>query len=307
MTVLDLLDELYPFTLRGPEFLQFYLGLGLLVVLALWIVTRGSDRPGTASVAIRGVDPYEAAYLRSGRDEAIKVAVFSLADRGLLVAEGGRSDLNASSRLVARAAGDKRLVNRPFERAVLEHFASAGKPATALKAPAVREAAESYHRALESRGLVCSHAETAAAGSRQLVARLILVGVSALRIGQALAHGRYNLMFLVLLTVAAWFAVGRFGSRRLTSAGRRQVASLRNMLTDLRKRSATLKPGGSTNEAALLAAVFGFSVLSAAAFPAARAFSMPQSEGSSGFSSDSGCSSSCGSSCGGGCGGGCGG
>ena len=74
----------------------------------------------------------------------------------------------------------------------------------------------------------------------------------------------------------------------------------------LPERAASLKPGGESNEMAMLAAVFGLTALPAAAYPfVEKIYPKPQSD-SSGSGGDSG--SSCSSSCGGGCGGGgCGG
>jgi hypothetical protein len=74
------------------------------------------------------------------------------------------------------------------------------------------------------------------------------------------------------------------------------------MFARLRSRADSLRQGGATNEAALLAAVFGVGELSPTRFPAVEALT-PKPKKSDGGSS---CSSSC-SSCGGGCGGGCGG
>jgi uncharacterized membrane protein YgcG len=137
-----------------------------------------------------------------------------------------------------------------------------------------------------------------------LIAAGLLAGVSVVKIVVAVSRGRTNVELLVLLTAVACFAAYRICRARHTAAGIEVLKSLRGLTGRLSKRSDTVKPGGATNEALLLASVHGLEVLRNGPFPAIdRLFPKPRSSGSDSSGGDSG--SSCGSSCGGG--GGCGG
>lgn len=83
--VVKMCEEVFmnPFDLRGPEFLSFYFCFSLVVIFAV-IVLRRIAESGDAPKIDLG-DPYLIAYLRGGEDEALRVAVISLVDRGLLV------------------------------------------------------------------------------------------------------------------------------------------------------------------------------------------------------------------------------
>src|SRR6476661_6771597 len=103
---------LNPFDLPGPAFLVFYAALGVCVAIALRNFRRRREegRP----VRIETSDPYLIAYLRGGKNEAVRVAAVSLVDRGLLKEEG-------TDRLVAASKNDT--VRRPIEKAILRVYA----------------------------------------------------------------------------------------------------------------------------------------------------------------------------------------
>ena len=76
-----------PFDLGGINFLVFYLVVGIAVVwgVFIWIdKSETSDGPPAQNMT----DPYLIAYLRSGENEALRVATVALLDRGLLIARG---------------------------------------------------------------------------------------------------------------------------------------------------------------------------------------------------------------------------
>ena len=76
-----------PFELTGFSFLGFYVLLGIAVIWGLraWIRhLETADAPPAQNMT----DPYLIAHLRSGENEALRVATVALLDRGLLVAEG---------------------------------------------------------------------------------------------------------------------------------------------------------------------------------------------------------------------------
>src|SRR5262245_5447889 len=101
-----------PIDLRGPEFLLFYFLLSLVVIIAIVYFRRRAESGDAPKIDLG--DPYLVAYLRGGADEALRVAVISMIDRGLLVMEGH------FIRRADHATGA--MVSRTVERAVLEKF-----------------------------------------------------------------------------------------------------------------------------------------------------------------------------------------
>jgi uncharacterized protein (TIGR04222 family) len=280
-----------PFDLSGPEFLIFYICVALMVIIALKLAIDEAE--GGAPRALPLSDPYQIAWLRGGTPEAARIAVLSLIDRGLLTVRGDNL-LNLSP--------VQSVIREPIERAILGRCAQSGTPATAvLDDPAVERACAPYRAQLERLRLMPDAAMRAARYRWFAIAAAILLGIALGKIVIAFGRGRYNVEFLITLTViglgVVWFLV----RRRRTHLGNRMVKDLRRLFRALRQRAATVRPGSMTSDAMLLAAVFGISALPATGFADfLRVYKKAASSGG-------GCGSSCGSGCGGGGGGGCGG
>src|SRR6266511_933500 len=75
-----------PFDLRGPEFLLFYFCFSLAVIIAIVVLRRRAESGDAPRIDLG--DPYLIAYLRGGEDEALRLAVISLVDRGALAMDG---------------------------------------------------------------------------------------------------------------------------------------------------------------------------------------------------------------------------
>ena len=74
-----------PFAWSGPEFLGFYLVLSIVVVGACFLRTRVlSGRRSAPPLTRLTSDPYGIAVLRGGAEEAVRMAIFNLVDRGIL-------------------------------------------------------------------------------------------------------------------------------------------------------------------------------------------------------------------------------
>src|SRR5437588_12837497 len=95
-----------PLDLRGPEFLLFYLFLIALTPIALMILRRAAEAGDAPKMEL--ADPYLIAYLRGGENETLRVAIVSLIDRGLLVANG--TTITRANQAAANA------VRRPIEK-----------------------------------------------------------------------------------------------------------------------------------------------------------------------------------------------
>ena len=286
-----------PFTLPGPAFLAFYTVFAIVVLVVCTIRTRSYyGRGSEVSVSTLTADPYAIAYLRKGQDETIKVALFNLADRGILDVDDGSVSLkrkNASEAL-----------RRDLDRVLVSQGRESGKAAKLMSDAKVVAACHAYKKDLQSRGLLPDDREQGARLRMFFIAAALLVGVAAIKVLIALAQGRSNVGGLIFLTIVALIAALFACSSHRTVKGKRALESVQALLKRAKGNASRLRPGGASNEALLLASAFGLAVLPAAAFPVIeQMFPKPQSSGDSGSSGDGG--SSCSSSCGGG--GGCGG
>jgi uncharacterized protein (TIGR04222 family) len=278
-----------PLDLAGPQFLAFYIALG--VVVFLWIYFVQSAREGGPPPKLDTSDPYLIAYLRGGTHEAARVATVSLIDRGLLKE---KDTWLTTSEFIASA-------RRPIENAILEVFRQSADAQAILGAPSIERACDNYQRTLTRLGLLPDEETRAARHRRLAAALLILLGMAAAKIAVALSRGRTNIVFLVILAVISCIIAYRLIQRLRTRRGDAVLADLQKLFARLKDRASSLRAGGATSEVALLTAVFGLSALPEDRFPyARRLYPKAATVGSS-------CGASCGSSCGGGCGGGCGG
>src|ERR1700687_5193637 len=82
-----------PFDLRGPEFLVFYIALGLVMFLVLYVARQWAEP--TDAVRIDLSSPYLISYLRGGKNELLRVATISLIHRGLLKVSGTKASIAA--------------------------------------------------------------------------------------------------------------------------------------------------------------------------------------------------------------------
>ena len=248
---------------------------------------------GGAPPALPLGDPYQIAWLRGGTPEAARIAVLALTDRGLLAVNGDN---------LVNSAPAQSFVREPIERAILSRCAQPGTPATAvLDDPGVERACAPYQAQLERLQLMPDAVMRARRYRWFAIAAAMLLGIAAIKIDIAIGRGRYNVVFLIILSVIAVFASWLPVRRRRTSLGNRMVKDLRRLFGALRQRAASIRPGAMTSDTVLLAAVFGLSALPATGFADLhRVYKKSASSGG-------GCGSSCGSGCGGGGGGGCGG
>jgi len=283
-----------PFALHGFAFLVFYLIVGAAGLGGQYLWNRTRELGGRVP-QLNMTDPYQIAYLRGGADQALNIAAVSLIDRGLL--KGGDATLKAE-----RNAAE--LVRRPIEKAILDLYLTSSGAADMRRSPSCIAACEEYRRTLEDFELV--------AGTKvfhqRLIPLMLFVGIlgfiGMLKIEMAVTEGR-DYGFLVGLMIVLGFIAFKIFHRHRTARGDAMLADLEVLFGRLRDRAETLREGGATNEAALLAAVYGLDKLPADRFPGTKPLRRKKQDSSCG--GGSGCGSSCGGSCGGGCGGGCGG
>ncbi|HTY98566.1 MAG TPA: TIGR04222 domain-containing membrane protein [Rhodocyclaceae bacterium] len=279
-------------SISGPAFLVLY---SLLALAVVWLLRSHYGRRETEGQRVPQLqlskDPYQVAMLRDGAKGAVQTAVVSLVDRGLLEELDGRVRLVDEKSLA--------LELRPFENYVLAACRQWIEPAIIEQRPAVASACREYEADLGRRALLADARTFAGRLPAYLAAAGLTLGVAVARIAYALAHGRHNVIFLMILALVCAVFLHRAYRNRRTGLGDKALARLAILFARLKRDAKRIIPGGGNQDLALAVAVFGVAILPAETFPyLARLYPKPKSSGGNG--GDSGSSS-------GGCGGGCGG
>jgi uncharacterized protein (TIGR04222 family) len=274
-----------PLDFTGPDFLLFYAFYGAIVCVALhWL--RHLTEPFEPRRAVP-TDPETVAYLRGGPTEAIRVAILTLLERGVLSVEGNRIEVSNRVKLSHQASA--------LERAVFEHYKGNGSGSSLVKPESLVDAAAAYAEPrLQVAGLLPDRAVHATRKRRLTFALAALLGLAALKVAVALSRGHTNVELLI--EFAAGFSVFAFAltCRTLTPAGERALKYLTRTFRSTRARVRTGRHA-AVEDVAMVAAVFGFTAL--AGLPHARVHDLCAKQGGN----------SCAGGCGGGCGDGCGG
>jgi uncharacterized protein (TIGR04222 family) len=246
-------------------------------------------------------DPYLIAYLRGGSAEAVRLCIFSLIDRGLLKIE--LDLIKTTSNL------EKGFARRDLEAHILlmcNLSCEASKIIDLVKSSAPCEKIKSD---LISMGLFYGSVDKVKKRKYQVFGATLLLSTTIYKITLALQRGKSNVQFLIIISAAALFALAHFTSRERNGFGDENLKSLKNLFESLKNRARELLPNQRSNEATLVAAIYGLNILAPEKFSYLKKI-FPQSQknnNSSNSSCGSSCGSSSGSSCGSSCGGGCGG
>ncbi|MGZ5781362.1 MAG: TIGR04222 domain-containing membrane protein, partial [Burkholderiaceae bacterium] len=236
-----------PFGLYSFDFLAFYIIVGWSSVwIFRWAMSRDVDVDDLNASAFAN-DAYKIAFLRAGENEAVKIATSSLIDRGLLQFNGGM--------LKTRDANAIAMAQRPIEQAILQQYRAESKydPNLYRKLHRVFDA---YTDELSKHQLFPASAEK----FQRFVLVLLLLSVlgitTIVKIHIAFSQGRHNVLFLIILTAFFCLYVLNLALRRQSARGEALLADLQFLFARLKSRAHTMKSGGATNEAALVAAIF---------------------------------------------------
>lgn len=284
--------------MAGPEFLLFYASaIAFILGAAVW-VSRHNDvtTPMPPPPVPSRPDAYEVAYLRGGDNELVRTVIFGLTQRGYL--KMGDSAVEQAS-----DPPDPVLLS-PIEREVFSWLAW---PRTAQEifesggvAPNIRKFSASYQALLQNESLLAGVEMRRGAWAVSLVAALAIVALGGYKLAIAALKGHSNVMFLILMGVAAlWITVKIPAAVRVTARGRAYLQTLQLAFKGLKDRVATLTPAAGAEDATLplLVGLLGVSVLAGTSYDAYHQMFRRASANST---------AACGA-CGGGCGGGCGG
>jgi len=267
-----------PFDLRGPEFLLLYFCFSLLVIFAIAILRRRAESGPAPKIDLG--DPYLIAYLRGGEHEALRVAVISLVDRGMLVMD------DQIIRSADHVTDD--MVKHPIEYEVLKKFGDPGDAPSIFKVNNLRSLFLPYRDKLERAGLM-PDADVRRDRLMRLLLALMALGVTGvIKIVIGISLGK-PVGFLVVMMIAAMVIAFFLSFPRLTARGKATLTDATNLYSGLRTRVNSFSPGSASAELAMFAAVFGVAALAATPFGYARTL-FPQA------TSSSSCGSSCGSS-----------
>jgi len=289
-----------PFDLRGPEFLLFYLVLGVIVLAALRVSRRLAEP--TEAIKVDLSDPYLIACLRGGTNEVLRVSTISLIHRGLLQVSGSLVSIASPQAIDG--------IRNPVERELLLYFNQPREASSVFSDPRFSSSMERYNQYLENYGLLPNRWVRANRERLLGVGLLVLWGVALIKIVVALSRGHTNLGFLLVLSILFGGLAFKLVQPRLTLRGKAMLSDMRLLFGGLKNRTATrFTPA----DVALLAAVFGAAAIPVSVFPYAltlypKAIATERQLGWAGSSCGSASSCSSGGGCGGGgCGGGCGG
>lgn len=270
-----------PFDLPGPAFLQLYLILLVLALIAGFMIPRWLRPEGHDGYL---TNPDELAYLAGGSDRFAETVTTRMLTAGAMVFDGAGKFALASGPAVTAP-----------ERSVL---ALGGSPGWKEVRAALDAQAGSVEQRLVDAGLMMDRGTGWKMRFWQTSPYLMLLAFGTIKFQVGVARDKPVGFLTALLIVTVVFAMFRFvGLDRLTRGGRRVLANARGT-------SERLKRAPTNNEAALGVALFGTAILAGSDW--APLHRMRAGDGGSSSSSDSGSSDSGSGGCGGG-GGGCGG
>jgi len=177
-------------------------------------------------------DPLLIAFLRGGHSEAMRVAAVSLIDRGLLHCAGTRLETASLTRSES--------VRRPIEKALLEKFVVSGEVASMFDDSRLKSTLKQYEETLKKVRLLPDESITLGRTVIFGTALLILTGVGLSKLYLALARGRPNVCFLIILVIVAVVFAAKQSFPRLTETGNVVLEGVRNLYSgNIKSRSVT--------------------------------------------------------------------
>ncbi len=305
--------ENLPFlALPGPDFLNVFGVLAIIVLVATWASIHFADRTDKRPppAVPQNPDPIEIAFLQGGVNQVVRTIVYDLVQRGY-AALGPEDRIVATNKQAEAGALDA------VEKRVLESIQARPKAHELFQNRTQRDVLlrllEPVRAKLAAEDLVKPDAVKVWRKRAQILGTLALVGFAGAKIFVALETGHSNVSYLVFLCVAAviaLFVLAYVLTRSHASRRGRAYLEAMKLAYESRLKEAVSHIGSPGPEARafegaslFLIGLYGFSALKGTSEEMfATHFKRASGDGGGG------CGSSCGGSCGSGDGGGgCGG
>jgi uncharacterized protein (TIGR04222 family) len=275
---------MFPFDLRGPQFLAFYVLLLLGGFLAACVVRRKMRQPeDEGSPPDRDLDPYALAYLAGGGKRAADTVIAHLVERGDLVYESTAQFLHKNTQAAAHGS------LHPFESILYDSLPDEGRSLRSVHQQAWLTANELFTKELRERELLIPSSR-----SNQFVMLAFLVLGLVLAVGLAKfsigVQSQRPVGYLMLLLFA-----GTMGTIFFLKSMRKVTRTLRgeHVLEALRRQNAALfttaqsqdKTWFPEKESLTLMGLFGLTALSLPLIPELQTslLTLAQSQAAAGF------------------------
>jgi uncharacterized protein (TIGR04222 family) len=298
--------------IRGPPFLLIYGAIALAIIAAAYGIVRSRDKTGLREPppVPSTFDPYELAYLRGGKNEVIRTALYALHQLGLIelvpvkwltaLRPVAGADAHRTRKLTALEERVLRSINSPVQVSHLFKSKRLGSE--------VERLCEPFRNKLESEELLRSDNVRQSALQIPFLAGAVLVALSLYRILLGVNDG-LPIGFLVLLTmislILVWAVVMPMARARVSNRGRAYLNRLWLAYAGMQSAALRTEPSPQADLVSVgLVGLFGLGVLNGTADAAfASVFDKKTSGGVGGYA---GATGGCGGGHGGGhgCGGG---
>ena len=268
-----------PFDLTGPSFLFFYFILSIVVILGFILYRNHCElKPNTPFPKLN--DPYKIAFLRGGKNEALRVALLSLIDRTFLVVAADGEIKNPSH-------ADAKFMTDPLELAVAAFYKSGHKVEEMYRSTSFDRVMRLFEQDLMQHELLPSAEQREDRDKALFFGLFVLVGVALTKMLVGLSRNKPVLLLVLFAVVAVVVLLFQWKKRR-TTKGDAILEDLKMLLGG----ASRIENAGQGSNLAMTAAVFGMAAISPILFPHRDTLFRKAAQ-----SGNSSCGSSCGSSC----------
>ncbi len=256
--------------IHGPSFLLIYGVIALAVIAAAYRIVRSRDKTGLCAPppVPSTLDPYELAYLRGGKNEVIRTALYALHQLGLI--EVIPAKWLTGLRLVVGAGVHRARELTALEERVLRSIDSPVAASYLFQSKRlgseVERLCEPFRHKLESEELLRSDNVRQSALLIPFLASAVLVALSLYRILLAVNNG-WPFGFLVMLTMISlilmWALVAPIARARVSDRGRAYLNRLQLAYAGKRPAAPRSEQSPQPDLAAVgLVGLFGLGILS---------------------------------------------
>ncbi|MEE3717543.1 TIGR04222 domain-containing membrane protein [Tumidithrix elongata RA019] len=239
--------------ITGPEFLAFYIPLGIIgIAVAYWLRFSLRSPFDAPDRELDSLSTYEVAFLAGGSDRTIGTAITSLVQQGYVAVEAQRSFLTARKKLVIKKAVDSSC--DPVELFVAREISAVDGEISMIFRNS-QNIGERIHDRLQQIGLILTDEQSLKVQRYSSLIILVIIAIGVFRIVNGISHGG-PVGFLIVISTSVLFVAG-FG---LAKPYRSRYGD--RVLKDLIANSKSLKRINSSDiQLPIAFALFGATVL----------------------------------------------